>query len=136
MIRILDGSMGRELLRMGAPFKQPGWSALALIEAPEYVRATHDAFVRAGADVVTTNSYAVVPFHIGEEPSEAGSTSTIAPISRWRVCRMILIIRSLPMFPVPMIAAFTFSLMFFILICKPNQFLSSDATYMKQSAAA
>jgi S-methylmethionine-dependent homocysteine/selenocysteine methylase len=67
MIRILDGGMGRELLRMGAPFKQPEWSALALIEAPEYVRAAHDAFVRAGADVVTTNSYAVVPFHIGEE---------------------------------------------------------------------
>ncbi|WP_205194579.1 homocysteine S-methyltransferase family protein [Burkholderia sp. Ax-1719] len=67
MIRILDGGMGRELLRMGAPFKQPEWSALALIEAPEYVRAAHDAFVRAGADVVTTNSYAVVPFHIGAE---------------------------------------------------------------------
>lgn len=67
MIRILDGGMGRELLRMGAPFKQPEWSALALIEAPEYVRAAHDAFLRAGADVVTTNSYAVVPFHIGEE---------------------------------------------------------------------
>lgn len=67
MIRILDGGMGRELLRMGAPFQQPEWSALALIEAPEYVRAAHDAFVRAGADVVTTNSYAVVPFHIGEE---------------------------------------------------------------------
>ncbi|HDR9153324.1 homocysteine methyltransferase [Burkholderia vietnamiensis] len=67
MIRILDGGMGRELLRMGAPFKQPEWSALALIEAPDYVRAAHEAFVRAGADVVTTNSYAVVPFHIGEE---------------------------------------------------------------------
>lgn len=70
MIRILDGGMGRELLRMGAPFRQPEWSALALIEAPEYVRAAHDAFVRAGADVVTTNSYAVVPFHIGEERFE------------------------------------------------------------------
>ncbi|MFT6908047.1 MAG: S-methylmethionine-dependent homocysteine/selenocysteine methylase, partial [Oleiphilaceae bacterium] len=31
---ILDGGMGRELLRIGAPFQQPEWSAQALIEAP------------------------------------------------------------------------------------------------------
>jgi S-methylmethionine-dependent homocysteine/selenocysteine methylase len=66
-ITVLDGGMGRELLRSGAPFKQPEWSALALIEAPEYVEQAHDAFIAAGADVITTNSYAVVPFHIGDE---------------------------------------------------------------------
>ena len=33
----------------------------------EYVRAAHDAFVQAGADIVTTNSYAIVPFHIGAD---------------------------------------------------------------------
>ncbi|MBW0447787.1 homocysteine S-methyltransferase family protein [Paraburkholderia phenoliruptrix] len=66
-IRILDGGMGRELLRIGAPFQQPEWSALALIQAPGFVRTAHDSFVRAGADLITTNSYAVVPFHIGEE---------------------------------------------------------------------
>ena len=32
---ILDGGMGRELQRRGAPFRQPEWSALALIEAPQ-----------------------------------------------------------------------------------------------------
>jgi len=64
---ILDGGMGRELMRSGAPFRQPEWSALALIEGPEYVRRAHDAFIAAGADAITTNSYAVVPFHIGEE---------------------------------------------------------------------
>src|SRR5581483_6972950 len=66
-VLLLDGGMGRELARNGAPFRQPEWSALALIEGPEYVRKAHDAFVAAGADVITTNSYAVVPFHIGEE---------------------------------------------------------------------
>lgn len=65
-IQILDGGMGRELSRNGAPFRQPEWSALALIEAPEYVRQAHDAFIHAGAQVISTNSYAVVPFHIGE----------------------------------------------------------------------
>jgi S-methylmethionine-dependent homocysteine/selenocysteine methylase len=65
-IQILDGGMGRELSRNGAPFRQPEWSALALIEAPEYVRQAHDAYIQAGAQVISTNSYAVVPFHIGE----------------------------------------------------------------------
>lgn len=65
-VRILDGGMGRELNRMGAPFRQPEWSALALIEAPHYVNLAHESFIRSGADIITTNSYAVVPFHIGE----------------------------------------------------------------------
>ncbi|WP_030131270.1 homocysteine S-methyltransferase family protein [Pseudomonas sp. QTF5] len=66
-LRLLDGGMGRELKRIGAPFRQPEWSALALIEAPEFVLQAHRAFVDAGARIITTNSYAVVPFHIGEE---------------------------------------------------------------------
>ena len=66
-IKILDGGMGRELARMGAPFRQPEWSALALIEAPQFVRAAHDAFIAAGSQVITTNSYAVVPFHVGDD---------------------------------------------------------------------
>lgn len=66
-ITILDGGMGRELQRSGAPFQQPEWSALALIESPEHVGKAHGAFAAAGADVITTNSYAVVPFHIGED---------------------------------------------------------------------
>ena len=63
---ILDGGLGRQLEAMGAPFRQPEWSAAALIEGPHFVRAAHDAFIAAGADVISTNSYAVVPHHIGE----------------------------------------------------------------------
>lgn len=66
-ITLLDGGTGRELLRLGAPFRQPEWSALALIEGPEYVTRVHTRYTDAGADVITTNSYAVVPFHIGAE---------------------------------------------------------------------
>lgn len=65
-ITILDGGMGRELARIGAPFRQPEWSALALYEAPERVREVHDSYIAAGAETITTNSYAVVPFHIGD----------------------------------------------------------------------
>jgi S-methylmethionine-dependent homocysteine/selenocysteine methylase len=63
---ILDGGMGRQLSRMGAPFRLPEWSALALIEAPHFVSDAHDAFIAAGAEVITTNSYALAPARIGE----------------------------------------------------------------------
>jgi len=64
-VRILDGGMSRELARLGAPLRQPEWSALALMEAPDVVRQAHAEFIAAGADVISTNSYALVPFHIG-----------------------------------------------------------------------
>lgn len=65
-LTILDGGMGRELKRMGAPFTQPLWSAQALIEAPHFVTQAHQGFIDAGAEIITVNSYACVPFHLGE----------------------------------------------------------------------
>ncbi|MBP1860427.1 homocysteine S-methyltransferase family protein [Rhizobium herbae] len=76
-IRILDGGMSRELLRLGAQLRQPEWSALALIETPDIVGQVHREFIEAGADVITTNSYALVPFHIGEERFHAQGASLI-----------------------------------------------------------
>lgn len=64
---VLDGGMGRELLRIGAPFQQPEWSALAMWEGPHWVVQAHTNFIEAGAEMITTNSYALVPFHIGDE---------------------------------------------------------------------
>jgi S-methylmethionine-dependent homocysteine/selenocysteine methylase len=64
---ILDGGMSRELMRLNAPFRQPEWSALALIDTPHLVEQVHAEFAAAGAQVLTTNSYALVPFHVGEE---------------------------------------------------------------------
>ena len=101
-IFILDGGMGRELLRRGAPFRQPEWSALALIEAPEHVSAVHDDYIRAGADMITTNSYAVVPFHIGAERFEREGLGLIelsgrlARESADRAGRKIVVAGSLP----------------------------------------
>ncbi|MCE0495336.1 homocysteine S-methyltransferase family protein [Vibrio salinus] len=66
-VTILDGGMGRELARLGAPFRQPEWSALAMMEAPDVVKDVHLSFINSGSQVITTNSYALVPFHIGEE---------------------------------------------------------------------
>lgn len=59
-VTLLDGGMGQELVaRMG---RATGlWSVQALLEAPELVRAVHDEYFAAGADVATTNSYSVLP---------------------------------------------------------------------------
>lgn len=77
-LRILDGGMSRELLRLGAELKQPEWSALALINSPQIVKQVHQEFIEAGADVITTNSYALVPFHIGDERFEREGAELIA----------------------------------------------------------
>lgn len=77
-LRILDGGMSRELLRLGAELKQPEWSALALMNSQDIVRQVHAEFIAAGADVITTNSYALVPFHIGEDRFAADGASLIA----------------------------------------------------------
>lgn len=79
---ILDGGMSRELVRLGAELRQPEWSALALMESPDIVRRVHDEFIAAGADVVTTNSYALVPFHIGEARFRADGQRLVALAGR------------------------------------------------------
>lgn len=66
-ITLLDGGMGKELRRIGAPFRQPEWSALALIESPDHVVRAHANFIEAGARMIITNNYAVVPYHLGDE---------------------------------------------------------------------
>lgn len=66
-LRILDGGMGHELRRIGAPFSRPLWSAQALIEAPERVQQVHQSYIDSGAQIITTNAYACVPFHLGED---------------------------------------------------------------------
>jgi S-methylmethionine-dependent homocysteine/selenocysteine methylase len=65
-VTILDGGMGRLLERLGAPFRLPEWSALALIEAPDYVSRAHQAFIESGAQIITTNSFALLPHTLGE----------------------------------------------------------------------
>lgn len=59
-VMILDGGMGQELIsRMG---RATGlWATQALLEAPHLVREVHDDFFAAGAEVATTNTYAVLP---------------------------------------------------------------------------
>jgi S-methylmethionine-dependent homocysteine/selenocysteine methylase len=102
-ITILDGGMSRELMRLGARLVQPEWSALALMESPQIVRQVHAEFIEAGADAITTNSYALVPFHIGEDRFRSDGASLIAlsgQLARQaadaRTDRKVLVCGSLP----------------------------------------
>src|SRR5262245_53219036 len=56
-IIILDGATGTELQRRGVPMHGFAWSAAALDTHPEMVRAVHEDYIRAGADVIITNSF-------------------------------------------------------------------------------
>jgi len=57
---LLDGGMGRELLKRGVPILTHIWSGSALLEAPDMVRQVHLDFIEAGADIITTNTYGIV----------------------------------------------------------------------------
>lgn len=57
---ILDGGMGQELINRNASAQGVLWSARALFDHPEVVQAVHEDYIHAGADVITTNSYACI----------------------------------------------------------------------------
>jgi S-methylmethionine-dependent homocysteine/selenocysteine methylase len=58
---LLDGAMGTEIERRGVPTPLPLWSAQALLDAPDTVRAIHEDYVRAGADIITANTFRTTP---------------------------------------------------------------------------
>lgn len=54
---VLDGSFATELERKGYDVSGTLWSARALIDAPDLVRAVHLDYLAAGADCISTASY-------------------------------------------------------------------------------
>jgi homocysteine S-methyltransferase len=54
---VLDGGFATELERKGYDISGTLWSARALIDAPELVRAVHLDYLAAGADCISTASY-------------------------------------------------------------------------------
>ena len=58
-VRILDGGMGQELLARGMKPNGTLWSAGALLEEKNHslVENVHKDFVKAGADVIVTNTF-------------------------------------------------------------------------------
>ncbi|MHA2252098.1 MAG: homocysteine S-methyltransferase family protein, partial [Candidatus Kariarchaeaceae archaeon] len=54
---ILDGPMGTEIDRRGGDTTLPLWSARALVEDPNMIRDIHIDYLKAGADIITTNTF-------------------------------------------------------------------------------
>ena len=57
-VLVLDGAMGSELERLGAPMDYDIWCGAALGSHPELVKQVHRDYIEAGADIITTNTYA------------------------------------------------------------------------------
>ncbi len=99
---LLDGGMGRELRRRGVPILDTIWSANALLVAPEVVREVHADFIAAGADVITVNSYGVIPGDLAKEGIEDRFEELnllacrLAEEARAASARAVLIAGSLP----------------------------------------
>ena len=58
-ITLLDGGMGQELLARTGAEPTSLWATQMMIDHPEAVRAIHDDYFAAGADIATVNSYAI-----------------------------------------------------------------------------
>jgi S-methylmethionine-dependent homocysteine/selenocysteine methylase len=59
---LLDGGTGSELRRRGMPLSRATWSALASLTHYDLLRAIHSDYIDAGADVITTNTFATTRF--------------------------------------------------------------------------
>jgi S-methylmethionine-dependent homocysteine/selenocysteine methylase len=64
---LTDGGMGQELLRRSGATPTPLWSAKVLMDEPDLVRELHADFIRAGARVITVNTYAATPERLARE---------------------------------------------------------------------
>jgi methionine synthase I (cobalamin-dependent) len=54
---LLDGAIGTQLQTMGVPLGTDAWAAVALETHHSTVRHMHESYIRAGVDVITTNTY-------------------------------------------------------------------------------
>ncbi len=65
-ILLLDGGIGRELRFRGVELPETIWAAGSLMSDPDVVRQVHLDYIRAGADIITTNTYGVIRSDLAE----------------------------------------------------------------------
>ena len=56
-IIVLDGATGSEIARLGAAMNSSAWCGVANKTHPDIVRHVHEEYIRAGADVITANTF-------------------------------------------------------------------------------
>lgn len=77
-VLLLDGGVGTEIEARGVPMNSAVWCGLAAIEYPDIVQGTHEAYIRAGAEIITANTFA--SNRLALEP--AGFGDRVAEINR------------------------------------------------------
>lgn len=55
---LMDGATGSELQKRGVPMNNIAWSGLATETNPDLVREVHLAYIRVGAEIIITNTFA------------------------------------------------------------------------------
>lgn len=60
-IVMLDGGLGQEIYKRAGKPRTPLWASKVMMEQPALVQAVHEAFIAAGAQVLTLNTYTATP---------------------------------------------------------------------------
>ena len=80
-IIVLDGGTGTEIERRGAPMSEESWCAAATLSHGNIVRAVHEDYIRAGAEIIAANTYGSSPFildHYGKLADLAGLDAALS----------------------------------------------------------
>jgi S-methylmethionine-dependent homocysteine/selenocysteine methylase len=83
---IIDGGTGTQLQAEGVPMDKVAWSARANLERPEVVQRIHEAYIRAGAQVIIANTFAASraglgPAGLGGRVAEANAAAVDAALA-------------------------------------------------------
>src|SRR5262249_50892611 len=83
---IIDGGMGTQLQAEGVPMDKMAWSGRANLEQPEVVQRVHEAYIRAGAQVIIANTFAasragLEPAGLGGRVAEANADAVTAALA-------------------------------------------------------
>jgi S-methylmethionine-dependent homocysteine/selenocysteine methylase len=84
-IVILDGGTGTDIQRRGAPMNGETWSAEANLTHPDIVRAVHEDYIEAGADLIIANTFATSPLlfsHLGRVEEVASIDKAAVRLAR------------------------------------------------------
>ena len=65
-IIILDGGNGGELEQIGAKMDKNLWAGKCAIDDPDKLLQVHENYIKSGADVITSNTYAITPISMKE----------------------------------------------------------------------
>ena len=63
---ILDGGNGGELEQIGAKMDKDLWAGKSAIDDPDKLFQVHENYIKSGADVITSNTYAITPISMKE----------------------------------------------------------------------